>query len=144
MIGCLLAAGCSNQSGAKFEPFSGKAPVIAILLDDLFVGEVEGSLLGRGTINMQSQQRAELRCTGQFQYSSMSYGSGEMQCNNGRMVMFQFESLSMLSGHGTGTAMPGPMSFTYGLTLYEAEKYLRLPKGKVIRKTDKGLELGSV
>ncbi len=144
LIGCLVAAGCTNHSGATMGLFSAKAPVIAILVDDLFVGEVEGSLAGRGTITMQSQQRAELRCSGEFKYSSMQYGSGEMQCNDGRMVMFQFDTLSMISGYGSGTAMPGPMSFTYGLTLYEAEKYLRLPKGKVIRKTEKGLELGSV
>lgn len=60
--------------------------------------------------------------------------------------MFSFEALpwSVLSGYGSGTAMPGPMTFTYGLSLPQAEKYLHLPKGKVIRQTDKGLELGSV
>lgn len=144
LIGCIVVAGCSNQSGAKFEFYSGKAPVIAVLHDDLFVGEVAGTLIGRGTINMQSQQRAELNCSGQFEYSTIQYGSGEMQCSDGRMVMFQFDTLSLISGYGIGTAMPGPLSFTYGLTLAEAGKYLTLPKGKAIRKTDKGLQWGSV
>lgn len=78
LMGCLVLAGCSNQSGAKFEWFSGKAPVIAIVHDELFVGEAEASLLGRGTIQMQSRQDTALRCAGEFQYLTIPFGAGEL------------------------------------------------------------------
>jgi len=50
----------------------------------------------------------------------------------------------MLSGYGLGRSLRGPVSVTYGLTLEEAENYLKLPQGKVIRRTEKDMELGPI
>ncbi|MDZ4345642.1 MAG: hypothetical protein U1E51_24775, partial [Candidatus Binatia bacterium] len=140
-IGGALLPGCTNQSGATMGLFSATAPVIAILADDLFLGEAEGYASGSGTITIQSKVNADIRYIGQFRYTAGLSGSGQMQCNDGSVAIFQFQGLSMLSGYGFGSSLRGPVSFTYGLTLEEAEKYLKLPQGKVIRRTEKGMNL---
>ena len=112
------------------------APVIAILADDLFVGEAVG-YPGRGSINVQSKVNPDIRCLGQFQYTAGLTGTGQMQCSDGTMALFQFQGLSALSGYGFGSSLRGAVSFTYGLTIEEAEKYLKVPQGKAIHKNGK-------
>src|SRR6185503_7943426 len=77
----LAIAGWTNPAGADL--FSAKGPVIAILADDLFLGEAEGHLNGSGTLAMQSQKNAAVSCLGQFTSSAALGGSGQMQCTDG-------------------------------------------------------------
>lgn len=141
VIGSALLSGCTNQSGARMGLFSATAPVIAILADDLFLGEAEGYASGSGTITIQSKLNADIRCIGQFRYTAGLSGSGQMQCNDGSVATFQFQGLSTLSGYGFGNSSRGPVSFIYGLTLEEAEKYLKVPDGKALRQREKNIEL---
>ena len=50
----VACAGCVNKSGARMGLTSASAPVLAILSDDLFVGETVGYLDRTGTIEMHS------------------------------------------------------------------------------------------
>lgn len=121
--------------------FAATAPVIAILNDDLFVGEAEGYMDRTGIINVTSAVNPGLRCVGRFEYLGMRNGAGTMQCNDGNEAQFSFNALSLLSGYGYGKSTRGPLSFTFGLTADEAEKYLKLPQGKKLKQQEKGVDL---
>jgi uncharacterized lipoprotein NlpE involved in copper resistance len=96
----LIVIGCTNQSGARSGLFSATAPVIAILQNDLFVGEAEGYLDRTGKIDVASVLDTSVRCVGQFQYQGTKTGVGSMQCNDGNAAQFSFNALSTLSGYG--------------------------------------------
>lgn len=113
--------------------------VIAILADDLFVGEAEGHLGGAGTLAIHSQKDPGITCLGQFTSSAMLGGSGQMHCNDGSTATFHFQRLSVFRGYGAGSFSRGAMSFAYGLTAEEAGPYLKLPEGKKL--TYNGTEL---
>ncbi|MFA5915327.1 MAG: hypothetical protein WC830_17410 [Burkholderiales bacterium] len=119
--------------------FSSTGVVIAILADELFVGEAEGHLNGAGTLAIHSQQHPELTCQGQFTSSALLGGTGQMLCSDGASATFHFQRLSVLRGYGSGRFSRGAMSFAYGLNAEEAAPYLVLPAGKKL--TYNGTEL---
>ena len=140
---CVLC-GCANQSGARMGLFSATAPVIAMLADDLFVGEAKAYLDQKGKISVRSKVNAEIQCIGQFVHTTSAGGTGRMQCNDGALATFEFQSLGRLSGYGFGTSARGPVIFTYGLTLEEAKKYLTLPVGKSLMKEGNEVQLTEI
>jgi hypothetical protein len=115
--------------------------VIAILADDLFVGEAEGHLSGAGTLAIHSQKTPALTCLGQFTSSAALGGSGQMHCSDGATATFHFQRLSMFRGYGAGSYSRGAMSFAYGLNAEEAGPYLKLPAGKKLRHNGTELQL---
>lgn len=124
-IGMTVPAGAADTG-----LLSATRKVIAILADDLFVGEAEGHLSGAGTFAIHAQKNPGLTCLGQFTSSALLGGSGEMRCSDGATATFSFKRLSVFRGHGVGTFSRGSMSFTYGLATEEAARYLKLPEGK--------------
>lgn len=124
-------AGCANLADAGL--FSATGPVIAILSDELLVGEAIGHLGEAGSISIQSKSRPDLSCVGQFVYSDHQDGSGQLQCSDGAVVTFKFQRLSLLRGYGVSNSGGKSMSFTYGLTAAESQPYLKLPPGKMLR-----------
>ena len=137
VLGACLALGVP-ASVAAAGLFSATGKVIAILADDLFVGEAEGHLDGAGTLTIRSQKTPAVYCAGQFTSSAALGGSGQMHCSDGVTATFHFQRLDMFSGHGAGVSSRGPMSFAYGLSVEEAGRYLKLPVGKSL--TYKGTE----
>jgi hypothetical protein len=135
-------AGSAASAGAGL--FSATGVVIAIVAGELFVGEAEGHVSGAGTLAIHSQKRPALRCVGQFTSSAELGGTGEMKCSDGATAKFQFKRLSVRQGHGVGSFSRGSMSFAYGLTAEEAAPYLKLPKGKTLRRNGTELELVSL
>jgi hypothetical protein len=115
--------------------------VIAILADDLFVGEAEGHLGGAGTLAIHSQEHPDLTCQGQFTSSAELGGSGQMYCNDGATAIFHFRRLTVFRGYGVGSFSRGEMSFAYGLSAEEAALYLKLPEGKKLTSSGKELKL---
>src|SRR5512140_439529 len=109
--------------------FSATGAVIAILADDLFLGEAEGHLSGAGTLAIHSKTKPTLICLGQFTSSAILGGSGELHCSDGATATFHFQRLSLFRGYGVGSFSRGAMSLTYGLTAEEAGPYLTLPMG---------------
>ena len=136
-VACVGAVASETLAHAGL--LSATGMVIAILADDLFVGEAEGHLNGAGTLAIHSQRRPDLTCQGQFTSSAVLGGSGQMLCSDGATATFRFQRLSVLRGHGTGSFSRGGMSFTYGLGAEEAARYLTLPEGKKL--TYNGTEL---
>jgi hypothetical protein len=134
---CSGLAGPATVAGAGL--FSATGLVIAILADDLFVGEAEGHLSGAGTLAIHSQKTPDLTCLGQFTSSAELGGSGQLQCSDGATAKFHFQRLSILRGYGVGSFTRGSMSFAYGLTAEEAVRYLMLPAGKKL--SHNGIEL---
>lgn len=133
-------SGFATPASAGLLSATGK--VIAILSGELFVGEAEGHLSGAGTLSIHSQKRPTLTCSGDFTSSSVTkQGAGKLKCSDGNASTFQFQRLSLRSGHGTGTLKKGSMSFSYGLTPDEARPYLKLPKGKKLVQDGEKLEL---
>jgi phospholipid transport system substrate-binding protein len=132
-------AGWANPADAQL--FSKTGPVIAIMADELFLGEAEGHLSGAGTIAIQSQRNPDVTCLGQFTSSAELGGSGQMRCSNGATGTYHFQRLSLVKGYGAGSYGQGSMSFTYGLTADESRPYLKLPPGKKLEHNGKKLEL---
>lgn len=135
-------AGWANV--AAEELFSKTGPVIAIMDNDLFVGEAVGHLSGAGTIAIHSQRKPGVTCLGKFTSSAELGGSGQMQCSNGATGTYHFERLSMEKGYGAGRYNQRPMSFTYGLTADESKPYLKLPPGKKLEHSGNALDLVEV
>lgn len=135
---CSVLVGCANTSGASMGLFSASAPVLAILSDDLFVGTAVGYMDRTGTIDIVSALDPNLRCVGNFRYTGSKVGDGKMSCSDGHEAKFQFNGLTMLSGYGYGQTSRGGVSFTFGLTPDEATAYLRIPKGKQLKKDEQG------
>ena len=142
LAACIGLAGTATLADAGL--FSATGRVIAILADELFVGEAEGHLSGAGTLAIHSQKDPGLTCLGQFTSSAALGGSGQMDCSDGSTATFHFQRLSMRRGHGVGSFSRGSMSFAYGLTAEEAGPYLKLPRGKMLRHNGTELELVDV
>lgn len=121
--------------------FSATGAVIAILADELFVGEAEGHLSGAGTLAIRSQKNPDLTCAGQFTSSAALGGSGQMHCSDGTAATFNFQRLSVFRGYGAGSFSRGSMFFAYGLNAEEAEPYLKLPEGKTLTRDGTELKL---
>src|SRR4030095_6832896 len=94
--------------------FSKTGPVIAIMANDLFLGEAEGHLSGAGTIAIHSQRNPDVTCAGQFTSSAELGGSGQMRCSNGATGTYHFKRLSLEKGYGGGSYRGRPMRFTSG------------------------------
>ena len=143
LIACLASfiglAGRANRAAADL--FSKTGPVIAIMADDLFLGEAEGHFSGAGTIAIHSQTNPDVICRGPFTSSAKLGGSGQMQCTNGATGTYHFKRLSLVKRYGTGSYHQRSMSFTYGLTADESEPYLSLPPGKKLEHNGKTLAL---
>jgi hypothetical protein len=128
-------------SAAAAELFSKTGPVIAIMANELFLGEAEGHLSGAGTIAIHSQRNPDVACVGQFTSSAALGGSGQMLCSNGTTGTYRFKRLSLVKGYGAGSYHQHSMSFTYGLTADESTPYLKLPPGKKLEHNGKTLAL---
>jgi hypothetical protein len=128
LVTCIGLAGSATTVNADL--LSAKGMVIAILAGDLFIGEAEGHLSGAGTLVIHSQQDPTLTCLGEFTSTAELGGSGELHCSDGTTATFHFQRLTIFCGYGEGSFSRGPMSFAYGLTVEEANPYLRLPQGK--------------
>jgi hypothetical protein len=128
LAACIGLAGSPTVAGEGL--FSATRVVIAILADDLFVGEAEGHLSGAGTLAIHSQEDPALTCLGQFTSSAALGGSGQLHCSDGTSATFHFQRLSVFRGYGVGSFSRGAMSFAYGFTHEEAGPYLKLPEGK--------------
>ena len=126
---------------AVAELFSKTGPVIAIMANDLFLGEAEGHLSGAGTIAIHSQRNPDVTCAGQFTSSAELGGSGQMRCSNGATGTYHFKRLTLEKGYGIGSYGRRSMSFTYGLIFDESEPYLKLPPGKKLEHNGKTLAL---
>src|SRR5215212_2266016 len=127
----LLAGYCQV---AQAELFSATRPVIAILGSQVHVGMAEGNLKGDGTVAIHSLADPEVKCFGEFTSSSKQGGTGELRCSDGATATFKFQRLTVFTGHGAGNSSQGAMSFTYGLSADEAERYLKLPPGKTLKR----------
>ena len=134
--------GSASVAGAEL--FSATRAVIAVVADDLYMGQAKGHLNGAGTLAIHSQKNPDLVCRGEFTSSAERGGSGEMQCSDGSVTTFQFKRLSVFSGYGVGNSGRGSMSFVYGLGPEEARPYLTLPKGKKLTQSGTVLALSDM
>jgi len=140
LAACIGLAGSPTLASAGL--FSATGTIIAILSDDLFVGEAEGHLNGAGTLAIRSQKNPNLTCRGEFTSSAELGGSGKLVCSDGATATFQFKRLTVFRGHGVATFSRGAMSFAYGFAPEEAAPYLKLPTGKTLKHN--GTELALV
>lgn len=129
MCGCLLA-GCSVT-----------APVVAIVHDDMYVGEATGYMDRTGVIRVTSTTKPDVSCFGDFRYLAAKSGKGNMRCNDGNVAEFDFYGLSMTSGYGLGQSTKGVVSFTFGLDADEAAPYLKLPENQRLQNKEGKLTL---
>ena len=140
VVGCSICLGAGTNIAAQ-ELFSKTGPVIAIMADELFLGEAVGHLGGAGTIAIHSQRNPGVTCLGEFTSSAELGGSGRMRCSNGATGTYRFTRLTLEQGHGQGRYNQRSMSFTYGLTADESKPYLKLPAGKQLDLRGKTLAL---
>src|ERR1700741_4554988 len=98
----------SPATVARADLFSATRTVIAILADNLFVGEAEGHLSGAGTLAIHSQKDPRLSCIGDFTSSPALGGSGQLNCSDGTRATFHFKRLTIFRGYGSGSFSRGP------------------------------------
>jgi hypothetical protein len=139
LAACIGLAGSGTLAGAGL--FSATGIVIAILADDLFVGEAEGHLSGAGTLTIHSQKDRDLTCLGEFTSSAALGGEGLLHCSDGATATFHFQRLTVFRGFGGGSFSRGAMSFAYGFSADEVGPYLKLPEGKKLSSNGKELTL---
>ncbi|MDB5810720.1 MAG: hypothetical protein JWN94_2842 [Betaproteobacteria bacterium] len=117
-------------SGASADMLSATRTVIAIVADELYIGEAVGHLSGAGTLMLRSQSNPAVSCRGEFTSNAAQSGSGQLACSDGTAATFQFKRLSTFTGFGAGNSALSSLSFVYGLGPIEAAAYLKLPPGK--------------
>ena len=130
--------GCTTAAGSHMGLFTASAPVVAIMYDDLFVGQAVGYMDGTGTLDLHSALDPQKRCVGESRYTGSKTGIAHLRCNDGAEASASFNALGALSGYGFGRLGGKPVSFTYGLTPEEAAQYLTLPAGKRLIKKPTG------
>lgn len=133
----------ANGQEVRMGLFSVTLPVIAILHDDLFVGEAIGYLDRTGTIGLRSVLDPKIKCVGNFRYTGLKTGIADMHCDDGADARLLFDALGAFSGYGGGSTPKGRASFTFGLDPQEAASHLTLPPGKKLVATFEGLRLES-
>ncbi len=124
--------------------FSVSLPVIAILNDDLFVGEAVGYLDRTGIIELHSVRDDRDKCAGRFRFTGLRIGVADLHCDDGAEATLTFNALGLFSGYGVGNTRRGPASFTFGLSPEEAVGHLTLPPGRKLVRAAGGLSLESV
>jgi hypothetical protein len=128
LAACIGITGAAPVAAAGL--FSATGAVIAIVADDVYVGEAEGHLDGSGTVTIHSQKDPALKCVGEFTSSAERGGSGQLNCSDGNTAEFQFKRLTVFRGYGVASFSRGEMKFAYGFTPEEAAPYLNLPQSK--------------
>jgi hypothetical protein len=139
---CIGLTGAATEASADL--FSATGTVIAMLAEDLYLGEAVGHLNGAGTLAIHSQQNPGLTCSGQFTSSAELGGAGQLDCSDGSSAKFTFQRMSVLRGHGVGSHTRGALRFAYGLSAEEAGPYLDLPQGKKLISDGNGLKLADL
>jgi hypothetical protein len=122
--------------------FSATGAVIAIVADDVYVGEAEGHLDGSGTVSIRSQKKPGAKCFGEFTSSAELGGSGQLKCSDNTSASFHFKRLSVYRGYGVASFSWGDMNFVYGFKPEEAGPYLKLPQNKKLARN--GTEIALV
>jgi len=140
----LTLSGAANAEEVRMGLFSVALPVIAILNDDLFVGEAVGHMDRTGTIELRSALDPRNKCVGSFRYTGLKTGLADMRCDDGVEAKLSFNALTAFSGYGHGSTLRGPASFTFGLTPEEAGSHLTIPQGKQLVRRPEGVRLESV
>jgi hypothetical protein len=118
--------------------------VIAILNDNLYMGEAVAHIDRTGTITLRSVVDPKDRCVGSFRFKSLKTGLADMRCDDGVEAQLSFNALSVFSGYGYGSTLRGPASFTFGLSPEEAAVHLTVPQGKKLVQRTEGLRLESI
>lgn len=139
---CIGLAGSPAPVSAGL--FSATGTIVAILADDLFVGEAVGHLNGSGTLAIRSQKNPNLTCHGEFTSSAELGGTGKLDCSDGTTAAFQFQRLTVYRGYGVASFGRGTMSFAYGFAADEAAPYLKLPTGKKLKHDGTQLVLADI
>jgi len=144
ILGAALALDLSGRASAEALRagfLSVTLPVIAILDDELFVGEAIGYIDRTGTIELRSALDPRSKCAGTFHYTGLATGVAEMHCDDGLKAALSFRSLGPFSGYANGSTRRGPASFTFGLDPEEAALHLTVPPGKRLTEKRDGLRL---
>ena len=144
VVFALNLSGEANADEVRRRLFSVTLPVIAILHEELFVGEAVGYIDRTGVIDLRSALDPKDKCVGIFRYTGLKTGLAEMRCDDGVEARLSFNALSAFSGYGHGSTLRGPASFTFGLTPEEAALHLAVPQGKKLIERAEGLRLESI
>lgn len=138
----LVLSSCTNEAGSKMGIFTATTPVLATIKGDIFIGTTVGDISGAGKIEIESAINPDIKCIGEFRYTSLysMVGVGTLTCSDGNLATFNFNALDSLSGHGYGSSSRGPVTFTYGLTPKESAKYLQKPFPEIEKFVDEKKE----
>lgn len=119
-------SGCTTPSGTHIGLFSGTGPVVALIDNDIFVGQRTDV-----KIHITSTSRAEVSCVGENLITGSVTGHANIRCTDGTVAEISFihSFLGSLQGYGYAETPNGPVSYTYGMKVSEAVKHLRFAPG---------------
>jgi hypothetical protein len=119
--------GCGSTAGLVASP-SQQVVVMSVIDDGFFVGFAKlGADSSGGTLEMISESRGVIRCSGDFRQAAAGTGKVTVRCSGGLDLDFNLSHLATGKGYGYGKTSLGIASLTYGLSVAEAEKYLLMP-----------------
>ena len=100
--------------------------VIATLHDHIYVGYATGYADGNGILEITSLNDINVKCIGEFSYTSIELlsGKGTASCSDGNNAVFNFKGIDNSKGYGYGTSKGTPVLFTYGMRPNDAQNYL--------------------
>ena len=101
LVFTMIADANGEEAGVRL--FSVTLPVIAILHDDLFVGEAVAYLDRTGTIQLRSVLDPKNKYVGSFRYTGPKTGVADMRSDDGAEARLSFNALSTFSGYGHGS-----------------------------------------
>jgi hypothetical protein len=122
-----FVTGCASTAGTTTAA-SRQVVVMSVIDDGFFVGFAQlGADPFRGTLEMISESRGVIRCSGDFQAATIDTGKLAVRCSGGLDLDFNLSGLAQAKGYGYGKTSRGIASLTFGLSVAEAEKYLLMP-----------------
>lgn len=127
----LAVAGCAKIEGKTRDLLATSATSYAVLDGMLYEGTVTTNYGDRfGTLQFAAKAAPGQVCAGTMRYTATSSGTAMLQCTGGVEVMLSFTALGASSGFGYGSTVKGPASFTWGMSIQNANAYLRFPEGQ--------------
>ena len=160
-----LVAACADINDTGLAALATRVQAYAVVNEQLVQGEMTLYPNRTGTVNLrfgETEQQAPVSefqtasppkppverpilnsCMGRFRYTSTTYGSIDLHCNDGSNADLRMALIGETRGYGYGHTAAGLASLTFGMAPTEARAHLTAPPGKQLLDsgTSSGLEM---
>lgn len=126
----LALSSCAMVNDMSKRVFATPANAIAIVGDQVLVGEVVLGVDRTGAVTLSTENGSPSSCVGSMRYTSTMAGAIDLRCSDGSTAELQFSMLGNSRGYAYGQTAKSAASLTFGLSNQEARAYLLVPANK--------------